>query len=125
MKIKKIKIEYITAFGALVLWTAWTWYVNADHPIGTRILSSLVQGIWSFFVTFYMLVCLKKIFNYFENKWLKIILPTLITVSIVFVMILGIHILIGTPELWATITPGIIGGVVLNIIATIKLFNKK
>ena len=79
----------------------WTLYANRTHG-SAAIVPALVQGTISGLIT----LGLKRVLEAFWGRLsgpLAYVLPPLATASVILGLLIGIHPLIGTPEIFATI----------------------
>ena len=87
---------------AFVAMGAWAVFANRGHPIGAAMLAGLVQGSISAVLTLF----LKKGLEWMNARFkglMALIVPPLITAATILFILLSIHTLAGTPEIWATI----------------------
>jgi ABC-type antimicrobial peptide transport system permease subunit len=98
----------LLAMVAFILWGLW---VNWEYGLASRIQVAVTQGVVSLFSTVFsaeLIVWLERRFRHFKTG-------TVITGAaswvVFYSMIWGAHALAGTPELLATMLPGMIIGV--------------
>ena len=79
----------------------WTLFANRAHGAGA-IGPALAQGVMSGLIT----LVLKRVLEAFAARlagWQALVIPPLVTASTIMALLIAVHRLIGTPELWATI----------------------
>jgi len=95
------------AVQGFILWGGWGFYVNYQTSLINGITSGLVQGLFSFFATFAVIKSLTVLFNFFEVKLLKYIIPALLMVLSLASLSFIAHTFAGTPEILKTIAPNL------------------
>ena len=113
--------KYSAATQALFIWGGWSYYVNSRVSIPSGITSGLAQGVASFCLTLIVVFLVTKIFNYFENRFFKVLLPTTIVVCILVIFLLCLHTLVGTPKILQTIAPPLLMALMFCSFTTYKL----
>ena len=86
---------------AFVAMGGWTLFANRDHGSGA-IVPALVQGTISGLIA----LGLKRVLEAFSTRLTgppAYVLPPFITASVILMLLIGVHRLIGTPEILATI----------------------
>jgi len=86
---------------AFVAMGGWTLFANRAHG-SAAILPALAQGTLSGLIT----LVLKRVLEAFAARlsgWRAYVLPPLTTASVILALLVGVHRLIGTPEIVATI----------------------
>jgi hypothetical protein len=86
---------------AFVAMGGWTLFANRAHG-SAAIVPALAQGMLSGLIT----LVLKRVLEAFAARlsgWGAYVLPPLTTASVILALLIGVHRLIGTPELAATI----------------------
>lgn len=81
---------------------AWAAFANRDHPPGRMVLAALVQGALSGLIT----LVLKRFLERFSGRLngpLAYVLPPAVSCAVVLALLLTVHHLAGTPEVWRTI----------------------
>ena len=102
------RFNYISAICACLLWGGWSFYIN--YSLGSLkggIISGIAQGICSFFITLFMTYLIELQFNYYKNKYLKMILPPICTVALTGTVLILVHYFIGTPNILKTVSPAL------------------
>jgi hypothetical protein len=86
---------------AFVAMGGWTLFANRVHGAAAT-GPALAQGLVSGLIT----LVLKRALEGFAARligWQALVIPPLVTASIILALLIAVHRLIGTPELWATI----------------------
>lgn len=87
---------------AFIAMGGWAVFANRAHPLNEALFAGLVQGTISAVLT----LCLKKFLEWFNAKLsgpAALIMPPLITASVIFTILYTAHTLAGTPEVALTI----------------------
>lgn len=87
---------------AFVAMGGWTLYANHAHGLGAAWLPALVQGAISGIITLVLKRALEGLAGRFGGPS-GYLVPPLITATAILALLLGVHRLIGTPEVWRTI----------------------
>ena len=97
--------NFISACLAFLLWGGWAYYINTSDSNNYGTISAIAQGTASFLITIFMVHVVTFLFHRFEQPLSKMLLPAIITVSFTSTCLVIIHLLIGTPHIFITITP--------------------
>ena len=81
---------------------AWAAFANRDHGAGAMALAGVVQGAISCVITLILKRSLEAMFARMAGP-VAVFAPPLITMTVVLAVLVTIHRLAGTPEIWATI----------------------
>ena len=108
----------LLAFG---LWGGWAFYVNRPSGLATGFTSGVAQGTVSMLMTFVMIQAVTGIFRRLTSRYLQLTLPTLITVGSAAAFLVLVHSLVGTPNIFWTILPGLSGAVPFCFYTSYKL----
>ena len=87
---------------AFIAMGGWALYANSGHGLALAWLPALLQGLISGLIT----LVLKRILERLSGRFVGVtayVLPPAITASAVLVLLVGVHKLIGTPEIVRTI----------------------
>ncbi len=79
----------------------WALFANRSHGAGA-LLPALAQGLLSGAITFGLKRALEALAARMTG-WAAYVLPPLVTASAILAVLVGVHTLIGTPEIAATI----------------------
>lgn len=96
------------AIFAFVLWAGWAAYSNYDYGLEKTLSIAMAQGFASLLTTLVLAVLVRTIFHNFHHIAGKLMLPTLITLSLSSSSLYFIHRLVATPNIIQTIIPPII-----------------
>lgn len=100
----------LSALLAFLLWGGWAFYVNGKTDVTKGIISGFTQGIASFVITLLMVRLVAWFFNHLPNNFLQLPLAALFSVSVTGTYLVGIHLFVGTPEIFYTIAPALTVG---------------
>jgi len=117
--------NFSAASQGFLLWGGWGFYINSKVSLQNGITSGLVQGIFSFIATLVVIEALTKLFNSFDQKFLKFTIPTLVMVTALTIFSVIAHILAGTPEILKTIAPNLFVSTLFCLFTTYKLVHGK
>jgi hypothetical protein len=81
---------------------AWAAFANRDHGAGAMALAGVVQGAISCVITLILKRSLEAMFARMAGP-AAVIVPPLVTMAVVLAVLVAIHKLAGTPEVWTTI----------------------
>lgn len=81
---------------------AWAAFANRDHGLGAMALAGVVQGAISCVITLILKRSLEAMFARMAGP-VAVFAPPLITMTEVLAVLVTIHRLAGTPEVWTTI----------------------
>lgn len=117
MKLNKFK--YISSLLAFIIWSIWTYFVNlqSDHVL----ISSLTQGVYSAVVTLFMISLIQYFYNLLPKNGIYFILPSIFTVTITTILIVCIHLLINTYDVFYTVLPTIFVAFLFSLYTTRQL----
>jgi hypothetical protein len=82
---------------------AWAVFANRGHGTAAMALAGLAQGAVSCVITLILKRSLEAMSARLSGP-LAVIVPPLVTCAVVLVVLLSVHSLAGTPEVWATIS---------------------
>ena len=97
----------LSGLAGFVVYGGWAYFVNVDHGQDLAMMIGLVQGSYSFALTFIMTLVTEWLFEKCEGHFVTIMA---IVCTALFVTPYLIHMFIGTPEILMTILPGFIIG---------------
>jgi len=121
MKFSSIRDDLFFAFLAFLMWGFWALYANWINGWQVAVVSGLVQGCFSFFMTLMMGILVQYFYRYFEQPVLKLVMPALLILILACVLLLSVHLWFGTPELILTITPALLVGFLFCVFKTLQL----
>jgi hypothetical protein len=96
-----------SATSAFFVWGGWSYYVNSDESSVIGLISGVTQGVASFVITLLVVFAVTKIYNMITIKVLKMVLPSIITVSCISILLVIVHSAVGTPHIAYTIVPSL------------------
>jgi len=113
--------DWVSALLAFICWGGWAFYVNRPAGLATGLTSGLAQGTVSMLMTFVMIQTVTGISRRLTSRYLQLTLPTLITVGSAAALLVLVHSLVGTPNIFWTILPGLSGAVPFCFYTSYKL----
>ena len=96
---------------AMIFFIAWGLWVNWEHGVGSRIQVALTQGIVSFVSTLFSAELIVWLAKKMHGKRLAVLRTGAMSWVVFYTLIFVAHWLAGTPELLATMLPGMITGI--------------
>jgi hypothetical protein len=116
------RYSFISAAFAFVLWGGWAYYINNSTGLTTQWISAFTQGLASFTITLVMVKSVTSIYWKFSPHAVRLILPTVLTVSATGTAGAMAHLAVGTPRILATLTPVLIVAFSFCLFTTWKLY---
>jgi len=113
--------QSISAAMAFVVWGGWAFYVNDSSTLYHRLITAIAQGTFSLIVTLLVLGGVTIIYQNMGQSCLRYFVPAIVMVLITGVIIISIHIVIGTPEIAVTVSPGLIMTFFYSILTAVKI----
>lgn len=106
------------ATAALIGYGGWAWYANSSAGDAAAGKAALVQGGYSFILTFAMTYVTERVYWYTGGRvWLTTLLSSILLLASAY----GIHLIAGTPEVGMTIAPGFVIGTVYTAFFVVYL----
>ena len=109
----------IAASFAFIFYGAWAYWVNSLHGTALALKAGVVQGGYSFVLTFSMTLIIERLYlillNALNNYLLVVWLTITLTCTVIFGTSWGIHVLAGTPEIFETVLLGYVLGSIYSI----------
>lgn len=99
--------SYMSAILAFMLWGGWAFYINNSYSTDSGIISGITQGTASFMITLFMVHLVTYLYHKFTHPIAKLIMPAIVTVSLTSVCLVNIHLMVGTPQVFYTISPAL------------------
>lgn len=116
----------VSAIFAFTLWAGWALYVNFDAGLPSAILSSLTQGIISAFSITALSLSMDMILSaQWKNSSAKIVAAALIPYSVLLLIIIVSHIIVGTHDVLTTVLPSSSLGIIYSVLYSTKNANIK
>ncbi len=106
---------------AFFLWGGWALYANWQHGFQSSMTSAVAQGILSFCITNFMAICMEFLFAKSEKPMLQFCYAVFGTCALQLSMLIGVHVIVKTPELVTTVLPAAIVAFSYSIFYTINL----
>lgn len=113
--------SFISSVVGLFGYGGWAYYANYMHGLMVGVKAAIVQGGYSFALTFAMTMLMERIFSFFDNPIKRFAITFLGTCLLLYFTSWFINYLAGTPEIWMTILPGYIIGTVMTFFYTLYL----
>lgn len=124
-----IQRSIVSAGIGFVFYGGWAVLVNFMHGKDSAFKAGLVQGLYSFVLTFFMTILLEatyqRVFDLLANARTAVAITVIFSCSIVFTGSWYINYLSGTPEIFKTVILGYIFGGLYAMLYSIGLARKK
>lgn len=111
----------LAGLAGFVGYGGWAWFANYDHGADIAMRSGLIQGGYSLVLTFLMTIVTEYLFTIWQHHSSAAIRTTLLVSTILFCSAYTIHMLVGTPEILMTITPGFVIGTIYTYVYVLGL----
>jgi len=95
----------LIAVGAFALYGSWAFAVNLSHGAGAGVKALLTQGTSSFVSTFTITMVMEAAYGDRGAPLLRSVRAFAAGCAVMYALTLGLHLLMGTPELLATVAP--------------------
>lgn len=99
---KLAKSSFVHVLFAFLIMGTWAYYANSNHPWPKPLIAGVVQGLISASITFVVKRTV-EIVSAALNGFAALVLPAMAASMVSFICLVGIHTLVGTPEVWLTI----------------------
>ncbi|MDD9300967.1 MAG: hypothetical protein HUK40_00940 [Desulfobacter sp.] len=106
---------------AFICWGGWAFFINYSAGVVTGLISGLTQGTVSMIMTLVMIKIVTGMFHLIANHMMQLVMPTLFTVGGAAGLLVLMHSLVGTPNIFWTILPGLSGAVPFCFYTSYKL----
>lgn len=106
----------LAATAGLAVYGLWAFVVNYDHGIDAGIRAALVQGGYSFALTFCMTWLMERLYTCLRPRAHAAWIASGITMVLLFATAWCINRVARTPEILATIMPGFVIGSIYTIV---------
>lgn len=119
--------KIISASAAAVGYGGWAVYANSDHSMNMAISAGVIQGTYAFLSTILITIVAQKAYEKTKCGMRGICVGFLISFIVMLAIPLSIHNYFGTPNIWQTITPGLIWGSIylITFLITLEVKQKK
>ena len=111
--------KYSSALFAFIIWGGWAFFINQ------KITAALVQGTSSFIFTTLIVSLVNYLFTKFNNKYYKMIMPAIISTSIIAIILITAHNLAQTSQILKTISLPLTAGFIFCLVTTFRLIKIK
>lgn len=92
----------------LLAYGGWAYYANSAHGEWIAIRSGIAQGSMSFIVTLTSVLLMRGIFARVQgSRVARAAAAALGSLAVIYTGIVGVHLYLGTPEIFLTMLPGI------------------
>ena len=112
---------FAAGFLGFAAYGAWGWWVNADFGQMVAVRAGLVQGGYSFALTFTSTLLMEWLFAQLRRYPMPVVTTTLLTCALLFLVAYGIQFAVGTPEVLMTILPGFVIGSIYTAVYVTSL----
>lgn len=109
------------ALAGFLVYGGWAYYVNMSHGEFIGLRSGLLQGGYSFILTFLTTLLMERLYRSFASHRFPALLTVLVTGVLLFTVPCIIHSIAGTPEILMTVLPGFLIGMVYTTLYTLSL----
>lgn len=90
---------------AFFLWGGWALYANWAHGIRSSMTSAIAQGVLSFGITNFMAISMEFLLKFSKKPMVQFFYAVFGTCTVQLSMLVGVHIIVNTPELLSTVFP--------------------
>lgn len=97
------RYNLLSAGLAFLLWGGWSYFVNRHAPEYSPLISALAQGAGSFVITLVIVRCVSWIYARLPGGAIRLLAPSVLTVTATGSLLYWIHMLVGTSEIAKTI----------------------
>lgn len=108
--LKKHKNSLLTALAAGIGYGGWAVYANFEHGTHAWLMAGIVQAIYAFLSTLTVTHCARLVFLKFKCGIRGVATGFVASFILMLIIPITVHASIGTPDIWQTITPGLIWG---------------
>ena len=114
-RLSPITRSVVNAFVGFFVYGCWAIGVNLMHGRESAIKAGLVQGVYSFLLTFVMTLLIESVFSVVHQKSGRRFLAAMLTITVTCLIVFSgswfVNYLAGTPEIFNTVILGyILGG---------------
>ncbi|MFT7518564.1 MAG: hypothetical protein ACI9MC_000696 [Kiritimatiellia bacterium] len=111
----------LMAVGALFLYGGWALFANMGHGWTAAWVAAGTQGGISFVTTLVLTGFMEWVSRRADRLWLKFALPFTSATSVAAIATISIHMVMGTPALWATVAAPLLIGTIYSAIYAANL----
>ncbi|MEM8594054.1 MAG: hypothetical protein AAGF06_04455 [Pseudomonadota bacterium] len=116
-----LRYKLVSSLGAFALWGGWSFYINNKVSYKDGVVSGILQGISSAFVTLMLVYLVTFYANQFTRKQMKITLTPVLSVTTTGLLVVFAHLLVGTPSIFWTVFPMIITGYFFSLFTVLAI----
>ena len=113
--------KYSAAVQGFALWASWAFYINSKVSLSAGITAGIIQGVFSFCSTLIVIALITKLYNHFNQLYLKLILPTCLMMCMLSFVQISAHAIANTPEILKTVAPPLFIATLFCAFTTYKL----
>ena len=103
-------IAGMTALAAGVGYGSWAIYANFEHSTHKWVMAGTIQGVYAFLSTLFITHIAHWVFLKYHCGIRGVLAGFLASFVVMVTIPLSVHNLLHTPDIWQTITPGLIWG---------------
>lgn len=115
------KAKILSASAAAIGYGGWAVFANSDHGLHIAISAGVIQGTYAFLTTLLITIVAQKIYQKTKCGIRGVLTGFFVSFLVMLAIPLGVHNYFGTPNIWQTITPGLIWGSIYLITFLITL----
>ena len=97
-----------------VAYGGWGWWVNLGYGKFVAVKAGLVQGSYSFLLTFFSTLLMEWLYARLKGQPFPVVTTTVLTSVLLFIVAFCIQTAAGPPEVLLTILPGYVVGTVYS-----------
>ena len=105
----------LTALAAAIGYGGWAVYANYEHGLHVWAMAGAVQAVYAFFATLCITHVARWVFFKYNCGWSGVLAGFVMSFIVMMIIPMSVHYLVGTPNIWQTILPGLIWGSVYLI----------
>lgn len=91
----------------LLFFGGWGVWANSAHGMDIAWQAGIAQGVMSFVVTLTGTTLMKRLFGMPGPLWLRALVASVGALVVIYGLIVGVHLWLGTPEILLTLAPGL------------------
>ena len=111
----------LLACGAFVLYGGWAFIANRSHGTGDGLRALVAQGSISFVSTLTITMIMEWAFGNSGPPWGRAARAFLSGCAVMYALTIGVHLLVGTPEIVATVVPVLTLGTIYCAVYSVSL----
>ena len=124
---QKKRAALLTAVAAALGYGGWAVYANYEHGTHAWLMAGLVQASYAFCSTFVVTYVAQRTFTKYDCGIKGVCAGFVASFVVMLAIPLLVHNLVGTPDIWQTILPGLIWGSIylLGVLISLQSSQKK